>query len=80
MGLADAEEIESPDGWTSEESEEFGGWARAAISGRLPIYRDQEDLGTHSAWLRVASSSRVWVAAMLWTAIGFDPPKEREPT
>ena len=54
LGLADAEEIESPDGWTSEESEEFGGWARAAISGRLPIYKNQEDLGTHSAWLTVS--------------------------
>lgn len=54
LGLANAEEIESPDGWTSEESEEFGGWARAAISGRLPIYKDQEDLGTHSAWLTVS--------------------------
>ena len=54
LGLANAEEIESPDGWTPEQSDEFGGWAHEAISGRLPIYRDQEDLGTHSAWLTVS--------------------------
>jgi len=54
LGLGDAEEIASPDGWSPEQSEEFGGWARKAISGRLPIYKDQEDLGTHSAWLTVS--------------------------
>ena len=54
LGLANAEEIESPDGWTPEQSEEFGGWAHEAIAGRLPIYTEQEDLGTHSAWLTVS--------------------------
>jgi len=57
LGLADAEEISSPDGWKpdgSENSDAFCGWAREAIAGRLPIYRDQEDLGTHTAWLTVS--------------------------
>ncbi len=54
LGLAGAEEIHSPDGWTSEESAEFGGWARAAISGRMPVYNSMKDLGTHTAWLTVS--------------------------
>ena len=76
LGIGEGEAIETPDGLAEEEEREFGEWARGSLASRLPVYRDQEDKGTHTAWVTVSPDGVPVVGAVesipgLYVMTGF---------
>ncbi len=76
LGFDQLEEITEPDQVSDEVSEEFKTWARNALSSRLPVYRDMEDVGSASATVTLTPDGLPIIGAVkeipgLWVVTGF---------
>jgi len=58
MGTRGQEEVTGPEAGDAEVAESFAQWAREALVARLPVYRDLEDKGSHSAFITVTPDGR----------------------
>ena len=76
LGLRDLEEITDPESLPEHADEAFSSWARQTVSERLPVYRDQADLGSQAAWLTLTPDERPIVGPVealpgLYVVAGF---------
>lgn len=57
-GFDGLEELECPEALDDEVDPDFSRWIREALAGRMPVYRDQEQVGAHTAWMTLTPDGR----------------------
>jgi glycine/D-amino acid oxidase-like deaminating enzyme len=76
LGFDQLDEVTDPDQMSADVSGDFHDWARNALAGRLPVYRDMEGLGDSTATVTLTPDGLPIIGPVeeipgLWVVTGF---------